>query len=234
MPTLFESSDFRNRLPQDIISKDVYFDSVGYVFRGLSWIDIAKRERNVCALQYAAHDIRQGIEQLLFEEIVLSVGTELDRKEYENCKGNSTKLHKVITRLNPSYKKLAEFTRAIFSVDLQMPPLITWDHKELMRLWGKISNYLHWAGEPAETVESNDWFLNGIATVGPVAEYLWNNSKSGYAGIMIPKNMHPEIRNCWERYLAGDVDLDAVKHFADIALPILKRSGDSDKERADA
>ena len=92
-----------------------------------------------------------------------------------------------------------------------------------MKHWGKISNYLHWAGEPAETVESDEWFFNGVATVESAAELLWNKSKSGYTGIMMPENMQPEIRVCWERYRTGDVDLDAVKRIAHIALPILKQ-----------
>ena len=74
---------YTDRSPQQIISEKVYFDSVGYIYRALSWLDIAKKRLNVCALQYAAHDTRQGIEQLLFEELVLSVGTSLDRVEYE-------------------------------------------------------------------------------------------------------------------------------------------------------
>ena len=220
---MFEGPDFRNRSPQEIISVNVYFDSVGYTYRAMSWLDLARSEKNVCALQYAAHDTRQAIEQLLFEEIVMSAGTDLDRDEYEKCKGNSTKLNKIIRRLNPYYEKLIQFTRAILSADPEIPDLLTWDHKELMMHWGKISNYLHWAGEPAETVESDEWFFNGVATVESAAELLWNKSKSGYTGIMMPENMQPEIRVCWERYRTGDVDLDAVKRIAHIALPILKQ-----------
>jgi hypothetical protein len=220
---LFEGPEFRNRSPQEIISVNVYFDSVGYTYRAMSWLDLARREKNVCALQYAAHDSRQAIEQLLFEEIVISAGTDLDLGEYEKCKGNSTKLNKIIRRLNPYYEKLIQFTRAILSADPEIPVLVTWDHKELMMHWGKISNYLHWVGEPAETVESDEWFFNGVATVESAAELLWNKSKSGYTGIMMPENMQPEIRHFWDRYRTGDVDLDAVKRLAHIALPILKQ-----------
>ena len=132
-----EGPEYRGRSPEQIISDRVYFDSVGYTFRALSWLDIAKQARNVCALQYAAHDTRQAIEQLLFEEIVLSVGTALDRKEYEKCRGNSTRLHKILQRLNPDYTQLALFTQAIVSMEPQWPSLVIWDHKVLMQHWGK-------------------------------------------------------------------------------------------------
>ena len=113
---MLKGPEYKGRTPEQIISERIHLDSVGYVYRALSWIDVAKHGRNVCALQYAAHDARQGIEQLLFEEIILSVGTQLDRREYEKCKGNSTKLHKIIRRLNPEYNKLGQFTQAIISI----------------------------------------------------------------------------------------------------------------------
>jgi len=218
---VLQGPEFRGRTPAQIISERVHFDSVGYTYRALSWIDVVKRQSNACALQYAAHDARQAIEQLLFEEIVLSVGTKLDRKEYEKCKGNSTKLHKIIHRLNPDYNKLAQFTKAIISTLPQSPPLISWDHKILMKYWGAISGYLHWAGEPAETVESTEWINKGIEAVEKAANYIWEKNKQGFAGIMMPQNMQPQIRDCWGRFRTGDVDLKAVKRIAKIALPVL-------------
>jgi hypothetical protein len=220
---VLQGPEYGGRTPIQIISEGVYFDSIGYTYRALSWLDLVKRHRNVCALQYAAHDARQAIDHLLFEEVVLGVGTELDRKEYEKCKGNSTKLHKIIRRLNPDYEKLKVFTQAISSVDPQLPPIVTWDHEALMRHWGKISNYLHWAGEPAETVESNDWIEQGIAVVEAAASHIWEKNEAGFTGIMMPQKMVPEIREYWERFRLGQVDLDSIKLIADIALPVLRK-----------
>ncbi len=214
---------YKNRSPKEIITRKVHFDSVGYAYRSLSWLDVASRERNVCALQYAAHDARQAFEQLLFEELVLSVGTELDRKDYESCKGNSTKLHKIVRKLSPDYEKLSEFTQAIAATDPNAPPLMTWNHKELMKHWGKVSNYLHWAGEPAETIESAEWLDHGIATVSEAAEFIWDRKRAGYTGIMMPDEMQPEIRAAWERFRAGGIDIDAVKRLTNLALPTLTR-----------
>lgn len=191
---VLKGPEYRGRTLEQIITERVHFDSVGYAYRALSWLDVAKRERNVCALQYAAHDARQAMEQLLFEEIVLSVGTQLDRKEYEKCKGNSTKLHKIVRRLNPDYNKLALFTQAIITIYPQSPPLIIWDHRVLLRHWGTVSSYLHWAGEPVETVESTEWINKGIKIVEKAAMHIWENNEKGFTGIMMPQNMQPEIR----------------------------------------
>ncbi len=218
----FQAPNFSDRSLDHIIGENVYFDSVGYTYRALSWLDIARNRRNVCALQYAAHDVRQAIEQLLFEELVLSVGTELDRNEYEKCKGSSTKLHKIIKKLSPDYNKLAQFTQAITSVDPDSPPLLTWNHSVLMKRWGVTSNYLHWAGEPAETVESDTWFNTGVEAVEDAAHYIWEKATCGYTGIMMPRDMQPEIHQLWERFKAGKTDCADVRRTAKLALPILR------------
>jgi hypothetical protein len=218
---MIKGPEYRGRTPEQIISERVHFDSAGYMYRALSWLDVAKQGRNVCALQYAAHDSRQSIEQLFFEELVLCVGTQLDRSKYEKCKENSTKLHKIIRRLNPEYKKLGQFTQAIISILPQSPPLIIWDHKKLLRYWGNISGYLHWPGEPAETIESTEWFQKGIEAVEEAGNYIWEKNQAGFTGIMMPQNMQPEIRDCWERFRAGEIDLDSVKHTANNSLPVL-------------
>ncbi len=215
--------EYRGRTPEQIISECIHFDSVGYTYRALSWLDVVKRQRNVCALQYAAHDARQAIEQLLFEEIVFSVGTQLDRKEYEKCKGNSTKFHKIIRRLNPDYNKLAQFTKAIISTFPKPPPFIIWDHKVLIRHWRAVSSYLHWAGEPTETVESAEWIDKGIESVEKATNHIWEKNERGFTGIMMPQNMQPAIRDCWERFRAGEADLNSVKRIAKIALPVLNK-----------
>jgi hypothetical protein len=217
--------NFKGRSPDQIIGERVYFDSVGYTYRALSWLDISRKGRNVCALQYAAHDVRQGIEQLLFEELVMSVGTELDRKDYEKCKGSSTKLHKIIKRLSPNYSKLAQFTKEITKVDPDSPLLVTWDHNFLMKSWGLTSNYLHWAGERAETVESENWFDTGVQAVENVANYIWEKSTCGYTGIMMPHKMEPEIQQLWYRFRDDQIDLEAVRRSANIAFPVLKDRG---------
>lgn len=221
--TLPRAPEFRNRSPEEIISQRIYFDSVGYTYRSLSWLDIAKQERNVPALQYAAQDVRQAIEQLLFEEIIMSVGTELDRGEYEKCKGNSTKLYKVIRRLNPDYKKLIKFLQAIASADPQMPPIESWDHKKLMRHSGNVSNYLHWVGEPAETFESDTWLSDGITIVEEAAEYIWHKMSRGYSGIMMPEKMQTEIRECWERFRVNEISFNDAKRIIHLAQPVLRQ-----------
>ena len=213
----------RNRSLESIITEDIYFDSVGYTYRALAWLDVAKTKNNISAFQYAALEIRLAIENLFFEEIVLCVGTKLDKADYEKCKGNSTKLNKILKRLNPDYKKLVTFTQTIFSVDPKAPPIIIWDHNRLMKQWRKVSDYLHWQGSVDETVNSTKWFEEGIKVVENTALYIWNNLEAGSSGVMMPFKMQPEIEIYWEKFKSGEVDLQTIKQVAIIALPVMKR-----------
>jgi hypothetical protein len=213
--------EFTGRNPGQIVAEQVTFDSAGYVYRGLSWLDYAKKHTSSCALFYAALETRLAIEQLLFEELVMSVGGKLDRAEYEKAKGSSTRLAKIIRKLSPDYERLVSFTRAIVELLPDAPPLIFWNHAKLLKHWGTLSDYLHWAGEPREAVESPRWFVGGLETVAQAASYLWRNMSAGYSGIMMPDQMQSEIRQAWEDYLAGRIDLDSVRRRAQLALPTL-------------
>jgi hypothetical protein len=158
---------FTTRNPEAIVAENVYFDSAGYTYRGLSWLDYAKRKSAACAVFYSALEMRQAIEQLLFEEIVLSVGGQLDRADYGKAKGSSTKLSKILRRLSPEYNRRVSFTRAVIDLELGAPPLISWDHVKLLNLWGRISVYLHWGGEPRRvTYSSLLKFEGGVSLQG--------------------------------------------------------------------
>jgi hypothetical protein len=132
-------------------------------------------------------------------------------------------LHRIIQRLSPDYLRLSEFTQVIMSLDPQLPPLVTWDHTVLMRYWGGIATYLHWAGEPAQTVECREWVAKGIAAVGEAAAYIWAKNTAGLTGIMMPELMQPEIEACWESFRRGEIDRAAVMRIGNIALPVLKQ-----------
>lgn len=212
--------NYRNRSAAEIIIDKGRFESSGYIYRALSWADLAKRTKNRPAFQYAAHDARQGIEQLLFEEIVLSVGTKLDRKDYKKCVGNSTKLHKFINQLSPDREKLSLFVQAIFSIGDRSIDFVFWDNKLLMKYWGKISDFLHWSGAIDETIEDWMWVEGGISIVEEACLYIWNNQTKKEDGFMMPSDMHPEIRCLWERFKNGEIGLEDVKISAKtIILP---------------
>ena len=216
--------NYRNRSADSIVTEKLHFESSGYIYRALSWLDYAKRKDSPVAFQYAAHDARQGIEQLLFEELVLSVGTSLDRAEYEKCLGSSTKLYAIINRLAPEREKLATFNQAIFSVGSSQVPLVVWDHKLLMKYWGKVSNYLHWAGAIDETIQEASWVNEGIKVTEEACLYIWNNQTQRETVVMLPNDMHPEIRHLWERFQSGSIGVEEVIISSQLLEPAINNA----------
>lgn len=215
--------NYKERSAHSICTDSIRFESSGYIFRSLSWLNLSKRENYSAPIfLYGALDARLGIEQLFFEELVLCVGTKLDRKQYEKCLGNSTKFYAIINKLSPDREKLARFNRAIFSTGDVRIPLVVWDYKLLMKYWGKISNYLHWAGAQNETVSNESWVRSGIKVVEEASLHVWNNLESYKIGVMLPESMNPEIRSLWERYKAGSIDEEGIKISVRFLEPVLK------------
>lgn len=206
--------NFRGRSAQFIITENIHNESSGYIYRALSWLDLAKREKSSPAFQYDAHDTRQGIEQLLFEELVVSTGAALDRSEYQKCLGNSTKLRPIINRLSPEREKLSRFVQIVMSSGEPNIDLVVWDHKLLMKYWGEVSVYLHWAGAIDETVDDWDWIEDGIAQTEKACMYIWRNQTEKQTGVMLPGDMHPEIAALWDRFKSGRIGIDALKSHA--------------------
>lgn len=214
--------NFRGRTAHVIITENVFNDSVGYVYRALSWLDLAKREKSSPAFQYGAHDARQGIEQLLFEELVLSTGANLERSEYQKSLGNSTKLHAIIKRLSPDREKLGIFVKAVMETGNPKFELMVWDHKLLMNYWGVVSNYLHWAGAIDETINKLSWVETGIVQTEEACLYIWKNKTKKETGIMLPSDMHPEIAALWLRFKAGSIGEKEVKIACELLHPVLR------------
>ncbi|MBU4262649.1 MAG: hypothetical protein KKC76_12405 [Proteobacteria bacterium] len=209
MTTYFPN--FKNRSAHSIVTENIRNESSGYIYRALSWIDLAKREKSSPCFQYAAHDTRQGIEQLLFEELILSTGAALDRSEYLTCLGNSTKLHAIIKRLSPDREKLATFVKTLMSVVSPQLNIVVWDHNLLMRYWGRASNYLHWSGAIDETVDKWQWVVERIACIEEICMYIWVNQTENNTGTMHPCDMHPAVAALWERFKAGKIGVEEVK-----------------------
>ena len=214
--------NFRGRAAHAIISENVRNESSGYVYRALSWLDLAKREKSSPAFQYGAHDARQGIEQLLFEELVLITGASLDRSEYQRSLGNSTKLHAIINRLSPDREKLGKFVQAVMATGDPKIDLMVWDHRLLMRYWGTVSDYLHWAGAIDETIDRWSWVEAGIAKTEEACMYIWKNQTEKETGIMLPSDMHPKIAALWERFKVESIGTEEVKIACELLLPVLR------------
>ena len=213
----------KNRTPEQILVAERLFDSAWHFWQALSWLDYAKRKTNISALQYAALELRQGIEHLWFDIIVTAVGGELDIREYARCKGDSTKMYKVLERLSPDQAKLVRFTNISGSLDRKLPPVTEWDIPKLKRLHGEISQYLHFFGIPSETTDSPKWFLDALTTIETGADYIWHQLTTTHTGQLNVASMPPAVRDTWEGFRIGQLDEDSVRTRLHLAQPVLRK-----------
>jgi len=209
------------RSADEIRRDNAHFDSAGYLFRAVSWLDVADRESNWPALLYSCIEGRYGIEYLLFEELVIGTGARLSRPDYEKCLRDPTKLSKLIDKLIPDYTKLQQFTAAVISLAPTLPPHIQWSPRELMKDWGKLSEYLHWCGHRLDTAENSEWKGSAIADVRAVLIPIWETITRGHSMCLHPSDMTPEIQRVWEDFKNGKVDVEAAKFRMNLLKPLL-------------
>ncbi len=212
-----------NRTPEQIVDGERLFDSAWHFWQALSWLDLAKRRTSIAGLQYAALELRFGIEHLWFDIIVTAVGGKLDIREYSRCKGDSTKMYKVLDRLSPDHAKLVRFTNISGSLDPKQPPLIEWDMPRLKRLHGEISHYLHFLGTPSETTDNPKWFVAALTLLETGANYIWHNLTTARIGQLNIASMPPEVRDTWEGFRTGQLSEDSVRTRLQLAQPVLRK-----------
>lgn len=210
---------FLCRTPNEIVTTLNYFESSGRVFKALSWLDYAKKSKCISALEYSALETRLAIEQLIFEQLIVGVGTKLDAKHYKQCRGDAGKLNSIIKKLIPKYEDLVDFTIAMAPAEI---PITKWDNRKLDSFSGKVSTYLHWSGGLDATVQSSEWFEAGISVVEEATQYIWDGLTLGNTGIMSLEKPEPEIFELWEQYANRKITLvDAVARAKKLE-PILR------------
>ncbi|SRR6266498_4613947 len=210
------------RTPEEIITEKSYLDSVGYLFRAVSWLDYFRRVDHFPTLLYACIEGRCGIEYLLFEELVLSTGARLSRKDYERCVEERNNFAKLIKQLSPDYDKMQQFTLAVVAVEIRAPRLVRWSPSELLKTWGKLSRYTHWVGSKNETTEDPAWRAEALRQVASLLDPIWIKATSGQSGILYPADMKPKVRELWEDFKNGRVDFEGLKIRLDLIRPLVR------------
>jgi hypothetical protein len=212
-----------NRSPDEIVGGKRLFDSAWHVRQALSWLDYAKRKSNITALQYAALELRFGIEHLWFDIIVTAGGGQLDIREYSRCKGDSTRMYKILDRLFPDHARLVRFSNISSSLDCDAPSLVEWDVPRLKRLHREASQYLHFMGSPSETTDRPQWFVETLTLLETGADYIWKHLITARTGQLSIASMPPEVRDAWEGFRTGQLSEDAVRTRLQFAQPVLRR-----------
>lgn len=216
--------DYKNRSPGQILSEHPYFDSVGHVYRAVSWLDYFEHTKRFSSLLYSCMEARMGIEHLLFEELVVSTGFRLDKNDYEKCLRSRMKFRKLIQNLSPDYEKLQQFTRVALELmrletDGSVPQLVFWKIRDLEQSWGKLSAYLHWSGASNETTGDPARVSGSYIEVRDTISFLWERMSSGPTGILHFDDMKPHVRDIWADYRNDEIDIDSVRRRLKLVGP---------------
>ncbi|MCY4227188.1 MAG: hypothetical protein OXF20_05730 [Gammaproteobacteria bacterium] len=188
----------------------------------MSWLDYFERNDRFTALVYACIEARFGIEHLIFEEIVISTGANLSKEDYKKCLANPTKLYKMLRTISSEYEKLQEFTQIIVGISHELPNILRWEPRKLIKSWGKISKYLHWYGSESETTDLSGWRKDVGRKVRKEIEPIWNKITSGYSGLMHPDHMHPRILELWNQFKIDDINTETTKIRMQVLQPLLQ------------
>ena len=212
--------NYKNKSGDEIIHFKREFISSWHAFQALSWFDFYKRTKNLFLLQYAALEVRNSIEFLFFEILVLGSSGNLTEQDYINCIKNRTKMHKIINKHIPNYTKWIMFNEICISIIPNSPKITFWDLNKLKNIWNDISNYLHFWGEPTRSSQSSDWIISFEKVIEDATTYLENNYENP-TGLLNPKSMPSELHNLWDDFLNNRLTKIQLKTQLNIMLPIL-------------
>lgn len=215
------SDSYIGRSPDQITYEDKGYDSAGYLFRALSWLDVYRRNKGFPAILYASIEGRMAIEYLLFEILVVGTGAELSFEEYSKCLKDRTKLDKAIGRLVPDYEKIQTFTGVLIEFEPKVPKQITWNVGGLKKQWGKLSEILHWNGARNLTTESTEWNDLVFASIELVLNEIRSKMETGASMAMAPSSMKPEIYDVWNDYKLEKIDLNSVRFRLNLLKAVL-------------
>lgn len=202
---------YKGRSAEEILNDRIYFDSVGYFYRAMSWIDYYHRYRTFTAMIYACTDARLGIEHLMFEELVLLADPALPDDIYRKCTRETNKFLKLIKTLNPDHEKLNLFSKALIELEPNAPPLIFWNLSEMSKYWGKYSHYLHWFGSQDRTTGEQSWVEEAAKEVSGITEKIWVKMASGNRGVMPVSGMTPETQAIWNDFKNAKINYSDIK-----------------------
>ncbi|WP_062065780.1 hypothetical protein [Cellvibrio sp. OA-2007] len=202
---------YKGRSAEEILSDHVYFDSAGYFYRAMSWIDYYHRNRTFTSIIYACADARLGTEHLMFEELVLLTDAKLSEEAYKKCTRETNKFLKMIKTLNPDHEKLNLFTKALIELEPDAPKLIFWDLSEMSKYWGKYSHYLHWFGSQDRTTGEKVWVEDAVREVSEITQKIWVKMTSGSRGVMPISDMTQETQAIWEDFKNEKINYSDIK-----------------------
>jgi hypothetical protein len=213
-------NSYRTRSLQEIVGQDIESDAIGHLHRSMSWLAQFEKKPAYPAFLYACIEARMGLEYLLFEELILSTGAKLTHADYNKCLKDRKKIAKLIKQHSPDLEKLQSFTKAVAELMSPAPRLICWNPKEIERVWGTLSNYVHWSGSKILTTENRQWVADSFSKVKALITPIWEKIVSGQSGLLHPTDMNKTAHAIWTDFQKNKINIASVK----VRLRLMQRT----------
>lgn len=170
---------------------------------------------------YAAFEMRNGIEQLMFTIIAACLTTRLTRAVVERCRKKDG-LFTVLSEIESNYTLICKFANALRAEEPRVPKIAEWDIKILKRRWNELSSYCH---SPLVTkdVEQSNWFNDGRELIEEVYDYIVNtiSGTAGTGALNFSRGVPSIIRDLREDFLAKKITIEQVIVRLRIIKPVL-------------
>lgn len=210
--------EYKGRDANQILSNKLLPRSSWHFFQSKSWLDYSTRNMNYSSIQYAAFELRYGIEYLLFELLVLTKG-DLTEMEYQKVLRKPDKMNKMLKANERPYEKLQTFSAIAISLDetLDINPLFDMKLSSIWKSWGVASEYLHFSGSYRDTFLSDNWKISSITKLEKEV-----NKFLGVTNLALfrPETMNRNVRDIWQDYLEDIISEESVKFRLNLIKPL--------------
>lgn len=184
-------------------------------------VDVALSQGSSTALVYAALEARNAIERLVFEMSVLATGGKFTPDQLSAAQKKNG-LFRLLDEALHNYRRYIEFQNVC--MDLMGNPLRfpVPDLRRCKRLRTDLSSYCHCQLDPQFTIHDSagQWFITGIDIVKQACDFL-DLLLAAPFGVISPGSMSAEVREIFDAYIEGNIDITSARTRLDIMLPVL-------------
>ena len=189
-----------------------------YLTRAIINVARFTREEDIKFAFYAALELRNCIERVLFEYMWMLKESGLSKNDINSYKPDDFICK--IEKFEPYFEQKIKFTEEVLKTvigpefNIALP-----DFNRLNKLYGKLGNYLHAAKTPENQSAKIEWYENLTHIVIDAKEYLVEILSSNRARI---KEFTPEAMDLYHRYRNSypNIEQDLLNEIAILFAPL--------------
>jgi hypothetical protein len=177
-----------------------------------------KKRKCGSLITYAALEFRLAIEQLIFTVIAVGKGGKLDDATLKECRKKDG-LSRVLDEVSPKYSLRCRFSNALASFYRGIPQIAEWDVRSFKRYYTDLSELCHSQLIIRDFADDPTGWKKQTALLEEVYQFLGAGMKKG-TGVLEIKECEPVIKDLWEKFSTGEIDLATLKNRFALVKPV--------------